>query len=127
MHWSTFVLATLLAMQENPDKFTGHVYNILFDRPPKTSLEHAVSWVKTPQSESAIMRRLAAFPEVTAKVHEFESEVSYDETSRGNSSDKRGQGGIELLKDTGKRRPSTFPGQDSASRSTLQRLGFKLE
>lgn len=112
MHWTAFVLATLLAAEENPDKMTLQMYDVIFDRSPGTSLQQASALVQTPKSEQAILRRLKDKPHLLAKVHKYDACIGCP------------TGQIEILRDSGKRRPSTFPGQDATATALLETMGI---
>lgn len=125
-HWSTFALATILAAENNPDRFTWQIYDVMFDRSPGLSLQQATMMVHTPRAESAIMSRLQNIPELTNKVRKYDSTMVTQRVFPPVQAPSLTDANIELLRDTGKRRPHVFPGNDVASRSMLNKIGLRV-
>ncbi len=111
-NWLIFVYAVMQLADTYPDTYVLELYSILFDRPSHLTLEQATSMTHNAQTHRDITYRIAAHPELVSKVKRYAIELSKKlnpkvRPQRANN--------IEVVKDTGTRRPAVLPGANWSS------------
>ncbi len=105
--WLVFAYSVMLLVEKDPEPFVTHVYRRIFERPKHVTLQAAVRKTQDAYTQRYIAWRLRREPSVRRQVQQYASQLR--------DGQQRSDEDIQVVQDTGTRRPDVLPGLVRAS------------
>ena len=107
-HWLVFVYAVMQLAEICSDAYVLEIHSMLFERPGHLMLEQAAKIIYSPQTHRDITHKVAACPDTSAIVQQYAMSLSKRFVSSPPKPKRTCD--IQVIKDTGTRRPNVMPG-----------------